>query len=65
MNEKMLEDICGTDLLTSVISVLEIDLFSSSGKYASVLRLIEPLYQAVQTIAVMLIFIYFMIGVID
>lgn len=65
MNKKMLEDICGTDLFGSVVKTLSDSLFAADGKYKEVLKLIEPLYQAVQSVALMLIFIYFMIAVID
>lgn len=61
----MLEDICGTDLLQSVLDVLAIDLFSGTGKYSAVIDIIEPIYTVVQNAAVLLVFLYFCIGIFD
>lgn len=61
----MLEDICGTDLLQSILEVLKHDLFSQNGDYAKVLDIIEPIYSVIQTTAIMLVFVYFCIAIVD
>ena len=65
LNQKMLEDICGADLFDTIIKILSIDLFASEGAYGKVFSRVQEMYAAVQSVAVILIFIYFMIAFVD
>lgn len=65
MLESMLNDICGSDLVTSIYDTLSVNLFSSGGKYAAVLSVIRSLYNIALPIGVMLMFIYFMLALVD
>lgn len=61
----MLNDICGNDLFNSIFETLSINLFSG-GEYSSVLRIVKSLHNSViMPLALMLMFIYFMIAVVD
>lgn len=61
----MLEDICGTDLFDTIIRILTIDIFANEGAYGKVFSRVQDMYEAVQSVAVVLIFIYFMIAFVD
>lgn len=65
MNQKMLEDICGSDLFDTIIRILTIDIFATDGAYGKVFSRVQDMYEAVQSVAVVLIFIYFMIAFVD
>ena len=65
LNKKMLEDICGTDLFDTIIRILTIDIFATEGAYGRVFSRVQDMYEAVQSVAVVLIFIYFMIALVD
>lgn len=63
--EIMLNDICGPDLFTSIYDTLSVNLFSSGGKYSAVLSVIRSLYNIALPIGIMLMFIYFMLALVD
>lgn len=62
----MLNDICGMDLFNSIFETLTVNLFSSGGKYGSAFNMASRLYSnAIMPVAVMLMFIYFMLAMVD
>lgn len=63
--EGLIKIIFQTDLFTTITDTLSINLFSSSGKFGSVLSLIRSLYDIIFPVAVMMLFIYFMISLIE
>lgn len=66
MLENMLVDICGMDIFDSIFETLSINLFSSGGKFSAALSVVSRLNKnVIQPIAVMLLFIYFMIALVD
>ncbi len=58
----MLSDIGGEDLFASIIKVLTQDPFT---EYEGVAKVIQNVYDAVMSAAIMLMFIYFLIAVVD
>lgn len=66
MLEGMLNDIMGIDLFDSIYQTLSINIFSTSGEYSGILNIVQELHNnAIKPIALMLMFIYFMIAIID
>jgi len=65
MLEAMLTDICGPDIFSSIYDTLSVNLFSAGGKYGAVLSVIRSLYNIAMPIGVMLMFIYFMLALVD
>jgi len=66
MLENMLVDICGLDLFDSIFETLSINLFSTSGDYSVAIKTVTKINQnVIQPVAVMLLFIYFMLAVVD
>lgn len=63
--ESMLNQICGADLFESIYETLAINLFSSGGAYSSVYSAVRSLYNSIMPIGVMMMFIYFMIALVD
>lgn len=61
MLEGMLNDICGADLFESIYETLSINWFSGG----SALDAVRVLHDTVKPVAIMLMFIYFMIAVVD
>lgn len=61
MLENMLNDIGGADLFKGIIKILTKDPFTAYG----VENIVEDLYNAVMSAAMMLMFIYFLIAVVD
>lgn len=62
----MLNDICGNDLFNSIFETLSINLFSGAGKYSDALSMARGLHRSVvMPLALMLVFIYFMLAVVD
>ena len=63
---EMLNDICGKDIFNAIFETLTINLFSDAGEYASVLDIVRELHNSVvRPLALMLLFIYFTISLID
>lgn len=60
---EMLDDICGKDLFSSVIETLTKDPFTAYG--SSISGLISTVYNIVMSVAMMIMFIYFLIGLVD
>lgn len=58
----MISDICGEDLFNSIINVLTKDPFT---EYEAVAGVMRSLYDIVMSAAIMLMFIYFLIAVVD
>lgn len=63
--ESMLNQICGADLFESIYETLAINLFSSGGAYSGVYSAVRSLYNSIMPIGVMMMFIYFMIALVD
>ena len=63
--ESMLNQICGADLFDSIYETLAINLFSSGGAYSGVYSAVRSLYNSIMPIGVMMMFIYFMIALVD
>lgn len=61
MLEMMLNDICGADLFANVYETLNINWFSGS----EAMTVVQGIHGVVQPVALMLMFIYFMITVVD
>ena len=62
----MLNDICGQDIVNSILNSLSINLFSDDGTYSHALELARDLHNSViKPFALMLMFIYFMLAVVD
>ena len=61
----MLNQICGADLFESIYETLAINLFSSDGAYSGVYSAVRSLYNSIMPIGVMMMFIYFMIALVD
>lgn len=65
MLESMLEQICGPDLFTDIYDTLSVNLFSAGGKFSAALSVVRGIYNMAMPIGVMLMFIYFLIALID
>lgn len=65
MLEGMLNDICGSDIFSSIYDTISINLFSSDGAYSNALNAVKILHETIKPVALMLMFIYFMIAVVD
>lgn len=66
MIEGMLNDICGVDLFDTILNTLSVNLFSSSGDFSSALTIAKSMHETViKPVALMLVFLYFMIAVVD
>lgn len=65
MLEGMLNDICGADIFSSIYETLSINLFSAEGTYANALSAVRVLHNTIKPVALMLMFIYFMVAVVD
>lgn len=65
MLEDMINDICGPDIFSSIYETLSVNLFSSGGKYSMVLSVIRIVYNIIMPIGVYLMFIYFLIALVD
>lgn len=61
MLEGMLNDICGADLISSIFETLTIDWFAGG----NVLNAVKSLHNMIKPIAIMLMFIYFMITLVE
>lgn len=60
----MLKDICGSDIFSSIYETLSQNLFGA-GDYSAALNVVKTLNNAIIPLALMLMFIYFMIAVVD
>ncbi len=65
MLESMINDICGSDIFTSIYETLSVNLFSSGGKYAMVLSVIRVVYNIIMPVGVYLMFIFFLLALVD
>ncbi len=63
--ESLLKDICGSNFMTDIIGILSENLLSGSGKYGAVYNFARGLYNAVMPLGVYLLFIYFLVALID
>ena len=63
--EGLIKIIFQTDLFSSITETLSVNLFSPTDKFGSVLNLIRGLYDTIYPLAVMLLFIYVMIAIIE
>lgn len=63
--EEMYEQICGSGLYHDAKDILSQNLFSSTGKYVDVLDLVRLVYDAVMSVALMLVFIYFLLALVE
>ena len=63
--EGLLKIIFQVDLFENITDTLTINLFSTGSKFGPVLGLIQSLYNIIFPIAVMLLFVYFMISMVD
>ncbi len=63
--ESMLNDICGSDLFASIYETLSINLFSSEDAYGGIYLAVRALYNTIMPIGVMMLFVYFMIALMD
>lgn len=63
--EGLLKIIFQVDLFNDITETLSINLFSAGGKFGPVFALIQTLYNTVFPIAVMLLFVYFIISLVD
>lgn len=61
MLEAMLKDICGSDLFSSIYETLSINWFSSG----AALTAARTLHNTIKPVALMLMFLYFMIAIVD
>ncbi|MBQ8598893.1 MAG: hypothetical protein IJ411_02105 [Oscillospiraceae bacterium] len=60
---KMIEDICGEDLFNSIITVLLKNPFTDFGE--SISTMIKTIYDIAMSVAVMLMFVYFLLALVD
>lgn len=60
----MINDICGNDLFDSLLDTLSVNLLAG-GPYAGALTIVNAIYRAVMPAGVMLMFVYFLIGLVD
>lgn len=58
----MIESVCGKDLFAGIKGILTVDPFT---KYSRAAAIVTSLYDAVITIAMMLVFIYFITAIVD
>lgn len=63
--EKLLSDICGTNFMTDIMSVLSENLLSGGGKFSGVYAFARGLYNAVMPVGVYLLFIYFIVSLVN
>ena len=63
--EGLIKIIFQTDLFNTITDILNVNLFSPSGKFGPVLALIRSLYDIVFPLAVMMLFVYFMLSLIE
>lgn len=57
----MINDICGPDLINSVFDSLSMDLFQGT----AALEAVKALHEAIKPVALMIMFIYFMVALVD
>lgn len=66
MLDIMLNDLCGTDLFSDVWKTLNINLFNpSQSEYSTVVGIVKDLYSLTESIAIMLMIIYFILALVD
>ena len=65
MLESMVSDICGADILVSISKILTLNLFDENSVFGSIMGVIRPLYEGIKVFGVMLLFIYFLVSLID
>lgn len=65
MLENMVQDICGGDIFSSITDILAINLFDKTGPYQPVITTIETIQNAITTVGVMMLFIYFCVSLVD
>lgn len=66
MIDKMLKEIFGTGLFEDIFKMVNQNIFSTSGNYSTVRKLVENLYEsAVMPVALMLLCIYFLVALMD
>lgn len=65
MLEGMINYICGPNMFDSIYETLSVNLFSPGGKYAMVLSVIRIIYNTIMPIGVYLMFIYFLLALVD
>ena len=63
--EGLIKILFQTDAFSDITELMSINLFSSSGQFGGILGLIRSMYNVVFPAAVMLLFIYFMLAMID
>ena len=63
--KEMYEQICGSGLYNDAKDILSQNLFSEAGKYVDVLDLVKLVYDAVMSVALMLVFIYFLLALVE
>lgn len=63
--ESMFNDICGSNLFADIYETLSVNLFSGSGTFGTAYSVVHSIYNAVMTIGVMLLFIYFVLALVD
>lgn len=63
MLKDMLNDIGGRDLFSGIVDILSKDPFTAYG--TDVARIISSIYNAVMSVAMMLVFVYFLVALVD
>lgn len=65
MLENMLKEICGSNLFSDIYETLSVNLFSGGGVFGTAYSIVRSIYNAVMTIGVMLLFVYFVLALVD
>ena len=63
--ESMLDTICGSNLFADIYETLSVNLFSSGGVFGAAYSVVHAIYNSVMSIGVMLLFVYFMLALVD
>lgn len=63
--ESMLNQVCGANLFENIYETLSVNLFSSGGAFGAAYGVVHAIYNTVMSIGVMLLFVYFIVSLVD
>lgn len=63
--ESMLNEICGSNLFADIYETLSVNLFSGGGAFGAAYSVVHAIYNSVMSIGVMLLFVYFVLALVD
>lgn len=63
--ESMLNEICGSNLFADIYETLSVNLFSGGGAFGAAYSVVHSIYNSVMSIGIMLLFVYFVLALVD